>query len=168
MKNTGFTLIELIIVVALSVMLMLTASALFMNFLLSGTKTNIEQNIKAEGSHAMAQFEFFIRNAQGLNSAYTCGSGASIIIDTIDNDTLTLGAINDAGKTKLAYTSAANGTSHLTSGGNTLSGLNFICHSGDNDSYYIEISFQLKRGPGTTPGRDTAIVDFESGVTIRN
>jgi prepilin-type N-terminal cleavage/methylation domain-containing protein len=165
-SQTGFTLVELLIVVSLAVLLMLAASSIFMTFLLGGAKTNIEQNIKSEGEFAMSRMELMLRNAKKLTSA--CEEGmANISFESFDNLETTFEVADE----KIASSSSQLGNYYLTSDENTIldsNSLNFDCYSGDNNAKYINISFALKRGSGDTPDRDTAIVNFERGVTMRN
>ena len=62
-KQAGFTLIELMIVTSLMVILSLTVSALFMTFLITNARTNTKNTLKVEGSYALSQMEFMLRNS---------------------------------------------------------------------------------------------------------
>jgi prepilin-type N-terminal cleavage/methylation domain-containing protein len=161
-KKTGFTLIELLITTALTVILMLTVTALFMTFLLSNSRTNTQKAIKEEGIHAMSQMEFILRNARYIDVESTpCITGMSTIdVISADGGLTTFRTITDGGVPKIASNSA-----FLTSGSVNVSNppLRFNC-SGSLGNRRVKITFGLSK---TSPDGNVNEV-FESTVNIRN
>lgn len=177
MKNkysqAGFTLVELLVVVSLSIMLMLSATALFLTFLVGNTKTNSTQLVKNEGQQAISQIEFLLRNAVELeenNSGYFCNTDMSeIAFKSIDGGITRIFVEEDPsdGKSKIASNSGV----YLTSGAVEITaGPTFDCVEDlDRASQYITVSFTLRRG---TPSLDSAseIVEetFTTGANLRS
>lgn len=167
----GFTLIELLIVTTLSIMLMLTAGALFTTILLSSNRTDVNQTIKAEGEYALAQMEYLLRNAIEIrpNSlGQTCTAGMTeITFRGVDEGVTTLTGVQDAqGVPRIASNSA-----QLTSDSVELvSGPVFDCtQTNDLTQQYVTVSFTLSR-PATTFGATPTEIQqtFTTGVNLRS
>lgn len=172
-NQAGFTLVELLVIVTLSVMLMLASSALFLTFLLGSTKVNRSQLVKNEGEHAMSQMEFLLRNAvQILNngSGQICETGMEeITFESLDSGVTTLSKENDPSDSidKIASNSGV----YLTSGDVTIAdGPFFDCsESSDKLAQYISIRFTLRKGtPTLDEAKDIVEQEFISGVGIRS
>jgi hypothetical protein len=164
-KPTGFTLVELLIVMTLSIMLLLTASSLFMTLLIGNTKTNSSQLIKAEGTTAMNQIEFLLRNAVEIP---TCvASSNTLTIRSLDGGTTVLGSTLNNGKYKIASNS-----SYLTSESVDLVGnqVTFSCaQSADGLSKYVTTTFTLRKGiPNFDSARDIVEETFSAGINMRS
>lgn len=159
-KQTGFTLVELLITTALTVLLMLTITTMFMTFLIGNSKTNIRKTVKEEGLHALNQMEFIIRNARNYDASFqTCTSGLSTI--------RVVGL--DGGLTTYSDTGGkiASNSSRLTSDAVTLSGLNFDC-SGDVGNRQVKITFMLTKAAPTLSADSNISESFESTINMRN
>lgn len=169
-KN-GFTLIELLIVITLSVMLLLTASTLFMTLLVGSSKTNSMQLIKSEGTSAMAQIEFLLRSAITIPDC--SGASESLSFQSIDGGTTTLISASDNGDYKIASQSAL-ATRYLTSNSvdviNNEDGLTFNCvQSADGSSKYVSVSFTLQKGiTGVDQADEIVQESFTTGINLRN
>lgn len=175
----GFTLIELLVVTALAIMLMLSASAVFMTFLIGSAKTNLSQKVKAEGNQAISQIKFLLRNARSLQpnlAAETCTTDmSSIAFESLDGLVTTLSVTTDPSDSqdKIASSSAENGNYFFTSGQTTFIDtppIQFDCYLGANNSHYVEVSFTLHQGQGnvTVSDRQNIVETFSTGVTLRN
>lgn len=172
--RSGFTLIEVMIVVSLSVLLMLTASSLFMTFLIGNTKTTTTQLVKAEGEYALNQMEFLLRNAVELlpnTDDETCVTDMEDIrFKSYDNGITTLMRETDPTDSNKAKIASNSGV-YLTSGAVELvSGPLFDCsQTPDGLSQYITIAFQLRKGtPGIDQPRDIVVQDFLTSVNLRS
>lgn len=173
-SQTGFTLIEVLIVVSLSVLLMLAASSLFMTFLIGNTKTTTMQLVKAEGEYALSQMEFLLRNAIQLlpnSEDDVCVPNMDEIrFKSIDDGITTLTReidSSDGNRPKIA----SNSGIYLTSGAvDLVAGPVFNCsQTSDGLSQYITITFQLRKGtPGIDQARDIVTQDFSAGVNLRS
>lgn len=147
----GFTLIELLVVTTLSIMLMLGATAIFLTFLVSNTKTSGSQLIKNEGKYAQNQIEFLIRNAVTViinDFNQVCDTNMSQIrLKAADNGLTLLFSENS----KIA----SNSGTYLTSSSvDLIEGPIFNCSKSDDGvSYHVGYTFTLRKG---TPGLDEA------------
>ncbi len=172
-KQNGFSLIELIVAVSLSVMLLLTASAMFMVFLVSSNQANNARLVRSEGQYALSQMEFLLRNAVELMpldpanpDTTTCEPNMnSIKFTSIDGGETILLKEDDDGHEKIA----SNSGIYLTSSAVELvEGPTFSC---SRQSFatrpHINISFTLKKsGPGVLQNREI-IQEFTTSTTIR-
>lgn len=171
----GFTIVESLVVISLTVLLMLTATSLFMAMLIGNTKSTVTQKVKGEGEYAISQIEFLLRNAVSLEpnlAGETCAQGTvmeSISFKSLDNGITTLQKEVDSsdGKAKIASNSGV----YLTSGNTTLlnPGLTFVCRqSPDGTKTYVTASFTLQKGtPGVDRPRDIVEQTFTTGVSLR-
>ncbi len=117
----GFTLIELLVVTSLTVMLMLTATSVFLTFFISEAQTEVIGDITDEGDYAISQMEFLLRNAVELVpnvAGNVCHAGMTQLrLKSFDNEITTLGRRTDSnGDAFIASNSA-----RLTSDNVTLS-----------------------------------------------
>src|SRR3989339_275480 len=87
---TGFTFVELLVVITLMVMLMLTAASMFFTTLIGTGKTNSNFQVKEEGDYAISQMEFLLRNAVAVDSATCAPGGSEITFTNYDNGLTTL------------------------------------------------------------------------------
>lgn len=171
-KN-GFTLIEVLLVVALSSMLMLAASSILLTILVGRAKVASEQIIKSEGDYAMAQMEFALRNSTAvLDNAQVpprkCDANmSSFRIRSIDGSVTTFlrqADPNDGNYIKIGAATgpAATPGNFLTSRAVTLtSGPTFDCVEDQaNGNRYVTIQFTLTKNNRTHT--------FNSSVSLRN
>lgn len=138
---------------------MLSVSTLFMTFLLGGSRTNVKKTLKEEGTFALSQMEFLLKNARYIHEdAFECTSGmSSITFISIDNGNTTF--------TRNIFGQIASGSAALTSRAVTVpvGGLTFNC-SGEAGNRQVEINFTLQK---TSPDGDQSET-FNSIVNVRN
>jgi prepilin-type N-terminal cleavage/methylation domain-containing protein len=172
--HAGFTLIELLVVVSLSVMLMLTASTLFMSVLLSNNKATSSQQVKAEGEYALSQISFLIRNAIQLENYYAdqakCQEDmTAIVLKSLDGGQTILFPETDPSDNKVKI--ASNSGIYLTSGAVTLTaGPVFNCYEGTDElSSYVQVEFSLRKGtPGQDDPKEISEETFRTSVNVRS
>lgn len=176
-SSAGFTLIELLIVASLTVIIMLTVTSMFLTFLITSQKANIEQRVKSEGESALSTIEFLLRNSRvlvpNLDGATTCNNDVntpmtSLAMEGLDGFITTLQTYPPEEPKIASHSSAVDDYYFLTSDETTLSNLKFTCLTGAEDSYYVGVSFDLQIGPGLSADRETALQNFQTGVTLRN
>ncbi len=169
--QAGFSLIELMIVVSITVMLMLAASTIFMTFLVGNTRTTSNQLIKQEGQYAINQMEFLLRNSLELlpnNSGIKCETGMTEIrFKSLDNGTTTLMKETDDGVDKIASNSGIYLTSDAVE---LIEGPIFDCMQTDDEGKpYINFRFTLRRGnPAIDPAREVVEQEFRAGTSLRS
>jgi prepilin-type N-terminal cleavage/methylation domain-containing protein len=147
----GFTLVEILVAVTLSVILLAAASGLFFATLRSDSKKNYVSDLKDTGDYAMSQIEFLLRNAVALErlepTAPYCAPGMNqILFRSIDNGVTILfeeeGRI--ASESVNLGVAGAVDTKYLTGDQLTVSNLSFDCkQSSPNIGTYIKIGFTL-------------------------
>lgn len=170
--QSGFTLIELLVTTSIAVMLLLSASAVFMTFLIGSAKNNLALRVKSEGNSALNQISFLLRNALDIE---TCESNMpQIVLTSADNLTTTLSVSEDPSDEKIKIASSgANGTFYLTSGQNTLTDnppIIFNCTSNGNNRF-VDIKFSLHQGSNnaaTQSDKNNEVETFSTSVNLRN
>lgn len=162
-KKPGFTLIEVLVVSAILVMLLLTASTMFMTFLVSNAKTNVRQQLKAEGQQVLSKIEYDLRNARAITS--TCpGTSNSITYTDLSNTSHTIDRASntiriDANAITTPYASATS--------------LTFTCEeNADSGSTFVSFNFVLANRNAAEIGRNTnagqITESFFGRVSLRN
>ncbi len=171
-NRSGFTLIEVLVAITLSVMLIAAAAGLFFTTLRSDSKQTFVSVLRDNGDYALSQMEFLLRNAVALDRINpgdsTCTSGMSqIVFRSVDNGVTRLYLSNNA----IASESVQVGvTRYLTGGPTTASNLSFNCsQSAPNTGTYVRISFDLTYA--TTSGtffEESGSQSFSTTVNIRS
>lgn len=168
----GFSLLELMIATVLGSILLLTASSLFMTFMIGNAKTNARRQMSAEGTQMLGTLEYHIRNAQ------SAGVGASSPLDTCDGvprPYLTLNNLKNVKKSACfsgnglyffsdSHACSADASKKLNSDTVVLTGTqSFTCSKATNGKQTIKIDFTLG------PNEDTSITaPFSTIVQLRN
>lgn len=159
----GFTLLELLIATVLGSILLLSATALFMTFMIGNANTNARRQMSAEGIQMLGTLEYHIRNAKSA----TCGGG---------NQTLTLVKLdNTQSNACFALTppenammlnfnkSGACANNALHSNFVVTSGSSFTCAQDSNGKTTVTVKFNL----GTS--EDASITEsFSRIIQLRN
>jgi type II secretory pathway pseudopilin PulG len=169
---SGFSLIELLIVVTLTVMIIVSASSVLLTALLSNGKVNTTKTVKQNGDYAMSQMTVLLRNAVKVlpnSSGQTCTTGMDeLVFQSFDEGITTLGReVIDGTDARIA----SNSGIYLTSDSVYLDdSLQFDCRkSADGLITNITISFTLTKGtPGISRVTEFGSEDFRSNVTIRS
>lgn len=171
--NPGFSLVELLVVVTLTVMIISAASSVLVSALLNGGKVNTTKTIKQNGDYALGQMTTLLRNAYKLlpnDAGDTCEAGMSQIrFQSFDE------GITTFGRTVISSTDAriasGSGNVYLTSDAVYLTNtLTFDCSkSADGSITNVGISFTLTKGNSTADRiTDYGTQSFDGNVTIRS
>lgn len=167
----GMTMIELLIVVTLSAMLLLAASAVFMTFLIGGAKINSQSAVKQEGEYALTQIEFLLRNAVELlpnTLGDECTTDmADIRFVSFDGGITTLSGETADSVTKIASNSGVFLTSSSV---DVIDGPTFDCAQDDDEGHpHVTTTFTLRKGsPGVDQDRDIVEQVFSGSTNIRS
>lgn len=175
-RQAGFTLLEMVVSIAIVALVATVLSQVFISTLRTNTKTEILKDMKQNGELALENMVRMIQNAQDITSTCesTGTSSQSITILNPDGKETSLGCLVDGTITRLASTSA-EGTEYLTSsnvtaGGTTCpaSSIVFVCKGGAGVSPSITISFQLAQS-GTAIGVfEQSSEAFQTSANMRN
>lgn len=158
-SQSGFTLIEVLVMTGLTVILLLSASAIFMTFLLNQSLITQKQQIKNEGDNALKQMIQVLRQAKTIEN---CDTGESELTFT--------DIANNQGRFYLASNRIASESSqptiYLTS--DNIQVTNFLANcSLSYESYLVNFQFTLSNN---TPnfGEDPIQQTFTANVSLRN
>lgn len=169
-NDSGFSLVEMLIVVTLTVMIIVSASSVLLTSLLSGGQVNTTKSIKQNGDYAMAQMTTLLRNAIKLlpnDDGETCTTGMTQIrFLSLDDGTTTFS------RSEISSTDAriASNSAHLTSDSVFLPDtMQFDCsQSADGAITNIDIFFTLTKGNTGNRITEVGSQDFTANVTIRS
>lgn len=169
-SQRGFTLIELMIVTALMVILSLTVSAMFMTFLITNARTNTKNTLKVEGSYALSQMEFLLRNSYQLvqnSDSQVCQSSMDRIrLESIDGGQTEFYLETSEDPPRIASNSGV----YLTSDAVMVENLQFSCTESYSGVRSVTIDFDLtKIVPSVTNNtNEESREHFSSVVSLRN
>lgn len=169
-SRSGYTLIELIVVVGIVVIILIAATSLFYTTLIGGGKTASSEAVKQAGQYALNQMGYFLYNARKLvpnNETLTCAQGmVSLAMQNQDLGITTFSATNVGGFVRIA----SNSGTYLTPGNITVSvGPTFNCTQPISGAPIVQISFTLQKGVvGIDKPRDIISIPFTTQATLRN
>ncbi len=169
LKTTGFTLIEVLVVTAISMVLLMSAASLFYTTLLGNSKKTLYTTLKDEGDYAISQMEFLLRNSLSLEPVVSggpiCTPGMTqIALRSLDRNITTLLENND----KIASQSAID-TKYLTSSAVRIQNLTFDCQqTGLNRGTFVKISLTIEKDSLDRAGPSIYTENFSTSVNIRN
>jgi len=169
-SQNGFTLIELLIVTALMVILTLTVSAMFMTFMVTNARTNTKNTLKVEGSYALSQIEFMLRNSYKLvenSDTQVCqGNMDRIALESIDGGQTEFFLDTSVTPPKIA----SNSGTYLTSDTVQVANLQFDCSERYSGERSVTIDFDLSKvvpSISNTTSEESS-QHFSSVVSLRN
>ena len=168
-RQAGFTLVELLFVITISIVITVGAAGLFFQTLIGNSRKSVVSTVKDEGDFAIGQMEFLLRNALVLQpdpanpNGAACAAGMTgITFKSLDDGVTTL--LNVGGR--IASRSAV--TRYLTSSAVTLTGPTFDCVQSASGNGYIKISFSLSKNT-TDYATSTPITEnFVTSVNLRS
>lgn len=173
----GFTLIELIVAMAIISGLGIVIAQAFFTTTRSNTKVERLTDVKQNGDYALAVLERLIRNARTLTASCTSGgtqATPSIAIVNPDGLTTTFQCVLDGSVTRVASVSSV-GTEYLTGSSVTLGGtscdtdtLNFYCTSQAQIARSVKVTFQLSQKGTPTDQFEKASTAFQTSVGLRS
>ena len=161
----GFTLLELLIATVLGSILLLSATALFMTFMIGNANTNARRQMSAEGIQMLGTLEYHIRNAKSA----TCGGGnQTLTLDKLDGSQAPANAcftrLSPSDPLILHFNkSGACANNALHSNFVITSGSSFTCAQDSNGKTTVTVKFTL----GTS--EDASITEtFSRIIQLRN
>lgn len=161
-KKSGFSLIELIIVIGLIAMLMLALSSAMLMSIVSSNRIRTTTRTKQIGNFALDQIQGIIRNSKDIS---ICNSS----VVTVSNQDGTTSTISVEGSRI-----TSNSNIYLTPSGTTTTNFQFSCLPGDTPpisgqekSNVIKVSFYLKDAT-TTRDTENPSLYFETSINLRN
>jgi len=168
-RNTNaFTLIEVLVVTALTVILMISSTALFLSFMASSSRVNYEQKIKSEGKTILDHVGFLLRNGKKIN--FCSENLTQLTITNLDEYETTLLIQNDGTYDRIASTSTATDTVYLSSIATSVNNLEFDCYENNLEKgQYVQVTFDLSLGnTDSNDPFDSYTQTFSQGILLRN
>ena len=175
-RKTGFTLIELIVMIGILGVIVIAGSGLFLTLLRSSVKTRALVEVKQSGSYAMEVMSRMIRNAQTLvayeqaGETKVCETNMTklVIKNPDDGETEFICWLGDptGGEDNMI----ASNSSSLTSRRVKLDACRFDCYPGQEglNPDRVEINFTLSQlGEASRPEEKTDL-DFSTEISLRN
>lgn len=161
-KKSGFSLIELIVVIGLISLLTLAISSIMLTSVMTSTRIRTTTKVKQAGNYALGQIQGMIRNTKEVS-----------LCDSTEHS---LEIINpDGGITTIYSAEDTNGTLRIASGSATyltpattlVSGFTLTCAPDDVDPKLVKVAFDLQDNTTETSAQNP-ILHFETSVNLRN
>jgi len=157
MKKTGFTLIEILVVVGILGIIAAISTNMFFSVLQASTKTRVLSEVKQNGDYALNVMERTIRNAKSVTS-----NGNSITIVNPDDSSTTFSCSN--GNLTL------DGASLISNKVEVQDCSVFSVVPGEEgvSPAVVTIDFTLSQAGTAARPEEQAAIDFGITVTLRN
>lgn len=180
----GFTLLELLIVAVILTLLSVVVVQVFLATMRTNSKSEVVQDVKASGDHAIEMMSRMIQNAQSVQAPVSPASCDGTPIDTVtflnqDGGQTTLSCIESGGIARIASVSASQ-TVYLTGTNVTLvdstgatgvcanHALSFSCLATGGLPISVSIAFTLKQSDNGASVFTAASSPFQTTVVLRN
>lgn len=163
-KNTGFTLVEIVVCVALlSIVVTLITQVLFTTTHVN-TKTKILTDIKQNGNFAIDIISRMVRSANSIQ----CNPGPPpvALITNPDGNVTTITCISDGNVMRISSESAHQ--AYLTPATVTCSSLAFSCQPAAGIQTTLTVSFTLQQAGVAGSAYEANSSSFQSTVSLRN
>lgn len=160
-RSTGFTIIEMLVVVSALALIFLISSNLFISTLLGGSKVEILKEVRQNGGYALLVIEETIKNSYDLVS---CGLNSIILKDKYGQN-ITFEVLNDEeGIPRIA----SNG-GYLTSNKVRVRNFSFNCGELVSGSpTKVEVSFLIEQAQETDRPERKASMSFSTTAVTRS
>jgi len=164
-RRSGFTLIEIIVVVGILGIIMIMGSNLFFSILRGSTKTKILQLVKQNGDYAISVMGRMIRNARSVS-----GSGSSITIVNPDGrpTTFSCSDLDANGANEISSNSARLINDEVKVINNCSNVFSVIAGEVGTRPDVVTINFTLSQAGVTTRPEERASVNFQTTISLRN
>jgi len=168
--SVGFTMLELMVSIAVIALLSVALSQIFISTLRTNTKTEILKEVKQNGDLAMENMTRMIQNAASV----TCASSQELTVQNQDGGTTTFACTSDGTALRISSSSGTS-TEYITSRSVTLgsgacdaSTLAFTCQEALGDPTSVTISFDLSRTGGISGQIENASESFQTSAVVRS
>lgn len=163
-KNNGFTLIELILYMAIVTIVMGALIPFAWNVIEGSAKSSVEQEVSSQARFVSERIKYEIRNATAINSPI---AGASSNVLNLNSSPATIIDLSSE-KTRISKDGGTNYT-NLNSNDTSVSGLTFTSYeSTDGKTKHIKFSFTIDDNyAGTRQEYDAPAINIESSAELR-
>ena len=161
MTKSGFSLIELTIVIGLLSLLILAISTTMLMSIVTGNRIRTTTKVKQAGNYAIGQIQGMLRNSKAIQS---CDSIAgTITLVNSDGGLTTLMSESDGQNTRIASNSGV----YLTPDNLNTYSFAITCQPTETEPTLVKLSFDLR---DVLPARATEnpLLHFETSINLRN
>lgn len=161
--KSGFSVIELTVVIGLLSMLALAMSAIMLTTIVSSNRVRTLTKIKQAGDHSLNQLQSLVRNARGIVLCDSVNSTGTII--NPDGRETTILLENDTDGTPRI---ASNSGIYLTPGDLKVANFGFLCSPSDDNPRLVTVSFDLSTLSVSTNPKENPLLHFTATSELRN
>lgn len=152
-KNSGFTLIEVITVSGIMALFSITLISVFMASFRGGTKSQLIQQIRQDGDYALTSMSREIKKATKIDNC-----GADLQLTLVDGSAIRYWQSADR---------IASDSSYLTGTVGKAENLSFSCYVGQIGNQIVTISFTLTAGGVASQAQEKLNQEFATSVSTR-
>ncbi|MBI2590674.1 MAG: prepilin-type N-terminal cleavage/methylation domain-containing protein [Candidatus Blackburnbacteria bacterium] len=166
MTKSGFSLLEILVVLSLFVLVALLANQIFFSALRGASKSEATTLVKQNGNYALSVIQRNLYNSRGIITCAAGATGTSITYFDADGRQASFSCVN-AGGTGDSY--IASGSARLTSEDvSVTSSCSITCDpSPPGTPREVIVSFELKKRTGERV-EEKAAFPFQTRVVLRN
>ena len=165
--TSGFTLIEVLVMTGITVILLLSATTIFMTFLVNQSLVMQKQKIKIDGDNALKQMTQMLREAREVVNCDDVSADQEIIYKNISGEVSTFSVMEDSGTQRIASASGEPvATTFLTSGEFEVSDFSPDCME-ENEAYLVTVTFNLTDN-SLSFSQNPLQQNFTTKVSLRN
>ncbi len=169
----GFSLVELIIVMALISLLALAMSSVMLTTIVNSNRVRTLTKIKQAGDYTINQFQSLIRNARTVT---TCDSTNQLVtLESPDGATTTISLANDNTVSPSVDRIASNSALYLTPQDLKVTSFSLRCQPGDTPATFgqpgtslVKLSFDLSSTATNLKVQENPTLHFETAAELRN
>lgn len=167
-RNTlGFSLIEVIVVTALTILILFSTVIMFLTFLINQARLTQRQKVKTAGDNALKQIEQAVRGAQEIT---TCEENMSTLewISLAETPGV-IEVVDDSGNNRIASQSGTE--TYLLTPENIIADpaeIRFDCYSTTRESNFVTVRFSLSTKDDEGLMNEQLRQNFQTSIDIRN
>lgn len=162
MKNRGFSLIELILYIALLTIILSAIIPFAWQIIEGGTESGMQQEVWSNARYVSERIKYEIRNASGINSVTTSSISLTETTTSLNPTVISLSSGN------VRLTQGAGSPVNLNSNITKISSLGFTNYtSADNKTKNIQFTFTLVMNVPQTRQEYKQSITMESAAELR-
>lgn len=164
MKNKGFSLIEILVVLSIFAVIAVIANQVFFSTLRGGSKSEATTLVKQEGNYTLSVIERGLQSAQSVTTACTDPAASFSSIGYLDST-----GTSASFSCQTGYIASGSAKLPLTTDRVTLvtNSCKFYCFK-EGGVATVSAQFTLKRAGSGLTAREQTQLDFKTRVLLRN
>lgn len=163
--QSGFTMIEMIVVVSILGLVAVMTSGFLLVSLTAAGKAEVVKEVRQNGNYALSVMEGMILNSRGIG----CTAGQNTqTVEVTDANGIVTSFICDENEDKKKISSVSGQTVDLTSSGVMVSNCRFQCEDTPGLPVKVHLEFTVQKGGEDARPSEQASLDFKTEVIPRN